>query len=95
MNLFNLTSEMQKIESMCTDDSVDEEMIKDTLESLNFEFEDKVDSYSRLIKQLENDADAIQGRIEELEEKSKRVKNLIKHLNQNLINSFETLDKKK
>lgn len=94
MNLYKLSNEMLKIESMITDDSIDEEMIKDTLESLNFEFEDKVDGYSKLIKQLENDADAIQGRIEELEEKLKRVKNLIKHLNQNLINSFETLDKK-
>lgn len=94
MNLFNLTNEMIKIETMITDDSVDEEMIKDTLESLNYAFEEKVDNYSRLIKQLEDDSMALENRIDEIQAKYKRTQNIIKHLKENLINSMTALDKK-
>mgnify|MGYP003317855141 CR=1 FL=1 len=94
MNLYELKNEMIRLESMITDDSVDEEMIKDTLESLNYAFEEKVDNYSRLIKQLEDDSMALENRIDEIQAKYKRTQNIIKHLKDNLINSMTELDKK-
>lgn len=94
MNLYQMTNEMIKIETMITDELVDEEMIRDTLESLNFEFEDKVDNYSKLIRQLEDDSIALENRIDEIQAKYKRTQNIIKHLKDNLINSMTALDKK-
>lgn len=93
MNLWNLTEEYIRITNMTDDDSIDEQTIKDTLELLNYEIEEKADNYSRLIAQLESDCDTLDNYITKAKTKKDKKSKIIKYLKDNLLMSMQQLNK--
>ena len=58
-NLYQITSDWEKVYVMLYDEETDEKMIRDTLESIEGEFEDKADNYAKIIRELLGDAEKI------------------------------------
>ena len=52
-NLYELTNNYETLLNMLYDEDADEEMILDTLESIEGEIEDKADGYAKIIRELE------------------------------------------
>ena len=50
-NLYQLTNNYETVLNMLYDEDVDEQMILDTLESIEGEIEDKADGYAKIIKE--------------------------------------------
>lgn len=94
MNLYELTNEYINIQNMTDDPEIDEQMILDTLESIECEIEEKADNYTRLIKQLESDNLTLEKYIDSATTKKKRKENLIKSLKERLLFAMNLIDKK-
>ena len=58
-NIYELTGQFLQLLDMLEDEEVDEQVIMDTLESVEYEIEDKADGYAKIIKALEADAISI------------------------------------
>ena len=52
--LYELTGEFLQLMDMLEDEECDEQCIMDTLESIEYEIEDKADGYAKIIKSLES-----------------------------------------
>ena len=52
MRLYELTGQFLELLDMLEDEEVDEQVIMDTLESVEYEIEDKADGYAKIIKAL-------------------------------------------
>lgn len=95
MKLYELTEEFLQVLNMLEDEDVDEQIIQDTLESIESEIEDKADGYAKIIKTLEADVDGIQKENDRLTARKKTYENRIKWLKQNLEMCMRTTGKKK
>ena len=49
-NIYELTGQFLQLLDMLEDEEVDEQVIMDTLESVEYEIEDKADGYAKIIK---------------------------------------------
>ena len=56
MTLYELTEEFRQLLDMAEEGELEEQALKDTLEAVGAEIEDKADGYARVIKQLEAEA---------------------------------------
>ena len=68
--LYELTEQYAAVAELMDDESVDEQVIADTLESIDGEIEDKADNYARMIRNMLSDAEAI--KVEEYRLSSRR-----------------------
>ena len=93
--LYELTGQFLEVMNMLEDDEIDEQCIIDTLESLEYEIEDKADNYAKIIKSLESDVNGISDEVKRLSERKKTYENRIKWLKQNLEMCMRTIGKKK
>ena len=71
--LYELTEEFKELLFLAEAEDLDEQTIKDTLESLNFELEDKADGYGKVIRELEGQVDIIESEIERLDNKARSI----------------------
>lgn len=94
-NLYQLTNNYETVLNMIYDEDVDEEMILDTLESIEGEIEDKADGYAKIIKELEAKRDARKIEAKRLTDSAKGFENRINTLKQNLFNSMKQTGKTK
>ncbi|MBQ9657681.1 MAG: siphovirus Gp157 family protein [Clostridia bacterium] len=93
--LYELTNNYEQVLSMIYDEDVDEQMILDTLESIEGEIEDKADGYAKIIKELEALRDARKVEAKRLTESAATFDNRIKGLKQNLFNAMKQTGKTK
>lgn len=84
MTLYELTTELQTLMEMLEDPELDEQAVKDTMEGVEGEYDDKVDSWLRVVKSLEAEGKAIreeekrlQGRRIAIENNTKRMKEFV------------------
>lgn len=82
--LYELTGAFLEVLSMLEDEECDEQCIMDTLESIEYEIEDKADGYAKIIKSLESDIAGMSKEIERLDSRKTTYNNRIKWLKQNL-----------
>ena len=94
-NIYELTGQFLQLLDMLEDEEVDEQVIMDTLESVEYEIEDKADGYAKTIKALEADVDGIQKENDRLTSRKKTYENRIKWLKQNLEMCMRATGKKK
>lgn len=85
MNIYEITNELLELQEMLCDPEIDEQVLQDTLESVSFDFEQKAESYAKIIKNLDADAEAYKREIDRLIEKRnstlrgvERLKNTLK-----------------
>ena len=94
-NLYQLTNNYETVLNMIYDEEIDEEMILDTLESIEGEIEDKADGYAKIIKELEAKRDARKLEAKRLTDSAKGFENRINTLKLNLFNSMKQTGKTK
>lgn len=92
--LYELTGEYLELLNMAQEED-DEEVIKDTLEAIGGEIEDKADGYAVVIKELEADTDKIDKEIKRLQEKKKTINNNIGRIKFSLENAMKITGKVK
>lgn len=83
-SLYELKSEYLQLKEMLEDDSIDEQVILDTMEGIDYEIEIKADNYAKIIKELEGEAETIKKEISRLDDKYSRIKDNVKRLKDNL-----------
>ena len=57
--LYELTGEFLQLMNMLEDEDCDEQCIMDTLESVEYEIEDKADGYAKIISYIRNTVDRL------------------------------------
>lgn len=77
MTLYDLNIQMQTILEMAEDGDLDPQLIADTLEGVEGEIEDKLDSYGVVMNELQMDVTKIDQEIKRLTEKKRLINNNI------------------
>lgn len=93
--LYELTGDYEAILNMLYDGETDEEVILDTLESIEGEIEDKADNYAKLIKSLKADADKIKEEEQRLYARRKTLENKASVLKDRLEENLRFIGKTK
>lgn len=57
-SLYELTQDMMTLQDMLTDPEMDEQAVKDTLEGIQFEFDQKAEGYCMVLRNIEADLEA-------------------------------------
>lgn len=94
MTLYELTDNyLQLLELM--ENGTDEELIREAIENLDDQFEDKAESYAILILEMEAEAEKCQKEIERLTKRMKNATNSIEHMKNSLTTSMLAIKKTK
>lgn len=93
--LYEITGEFLELLNMLEDDEVDEQLIMDTLEGIECEFESKADNIAKFIRSLESKIDAVEKEVERLNNRKKVFENKIKSMKQYLYSSMKVTGKTK
>lgn len=94
MNLYELTEQWEAVLAMA-EDGVDPVAIKDTLEAIGGEIEEKADGYAKVIRQLEGQAEMAKFEKDRLSQKETTCRNAAKDLKRRLEEAMVQTDKKK
>ena len=94
-SLYQLNENWQQVASMLYDEDADEQMVLDTLESIEGEIEDKADGYAKIIKELESKQNARKEEAKRLTESARVFENRVKTLKNNLSNTLKLIGKTK
>lgn len=93
--LYELTDQFVKVSELLQSGDYDEQVLNDTLESIQVSLEDKVDGYVAVIKNFEAENIAIDQEVKRLQERKKVNVNGINRLKENLMYSLEQTGQKK
>lgn len=93
--LYEIVGAFKELLEMASEENMDQKLISDTLEGVEFEFEEKADGYAKVVKMLEGDLEAIDKEIKRLTEKKNTIKNNISGIKKNLENAMITTGKTK
>lgn len=91
MKLYEIKEEFLRLADM----DLDEQTLKDTLESLEFDLEEKIDSVACFIKSLEAEETALKNEVDNLLVRAKNKAKKADSLKQYLFNTLKQLDKPK
>ena len=95
MRLYDLTDQYEDIINLLYDGETDEQTIMDTLESIEGEIEDKADSYAKIIKTMEAEAQAIKFEEDRLHSRRMTLENRARWLKHTLQANLEFIGKTK
>lgn len=95
MKLYELTEQWEDVFNMMEDGETDEQVIFDTLESIEGEIEDKADNYAKMIRNLQASVDVLKAEEERLYQRRKSTENHIQRLKDNLQANLEFIGKTK
>lgn len=73
MKLYEITEDFERLREMALDPDVDPEAIRDTMEAIEADFEDKADGYAKAIRMLETDEDGLDAEIKRLQARKSAV----------------------
>lgn len=93
--LYELTGEYLEVLDMMEDDSIEEKVIKDTLDSIAGEIEDKADNIAKAIKSLKAEAEIIERESKRLTGRKKMLLNNAARLKRYLEQSMIATNKRK
>lgn len=91
--LYELTGQYLALMEMA--EEADPDILRDTLEALDGEIEEKADNCAKVIKNLEGKEDALDKEIARLQDRKRSVNNSIKSIKGNLERAMITTGKKK
>lgn len=95
MKLYELTEQWDAVFNMMEDGETEEQVIFDTLESIEGEIEDKADNYAKMIWSLQANVDVLKAEEERLYQRRKSAENHIQRLKDNLQANLEFIGKTK
>lgn len=93
--LYEITGQFKELMEMADECNLTQKDIKDTLEGIEYELEEKADAYAKVIRSLEEDVKAIDSEAKRLLEKKKTILNNIKAMKSSLESSMIEIGKKK
>lgn len=91
LKLYEISGVFNQVYEMILDDDADIEMIADTLESIEFDRDKKVENTASFIKSLEADTDILKAEIDRLATKKRIKENKIDGLKKYLKGQFEVM----
>ena len=94
-SLYDITGRALALMEMASYGDVEEEVIKDTWEGLEGEFDAKVEVYCKVIRNIDGDVKALKEEIDRLTEKKKAMENTITRMKETLYQSMKALGKEK
>lgn len=86
--LYDITGDLLTLQSML-EDTVDDQILLDTLEGVQGEYEIKLGSYCKIIKNLEADMEALKNEAKRLTDKRKVLENNIDRLKKVMFDSMK------
>ena len=95
MKLYEITGEILELLTMAEDLELDQKMIQDTMEGLDFEFEEKAEAYAKIIKTLEMDITGLDTEIQRMIKRKATIKNNIDRLKRSLEGAMIATGKRK
>lgn len=95
MKLYEITGEILELLTMAEDLELDQKMIRDTMEGLDFEFEEKAEAYAKVVKTLEMDIAGLDEEIQRMTKKKATIKNNIDRLKRSLEGAMIATGKRK
>ena len=93
--LYELTDQYQSIMNMLYDGETDEQLIMDTLESIDGEIEDKADNYAKIIRMMLADAEILKDEETRLYARRKSLEMRAQRMKDNLQANLEFIGKTK
>lgn len=84
MTLYEITGQFKQLLDLASEEDIDQQIINDTLEGVDYEFEEKADAYAKIIRELDGNIDTIDKEIKRLTDKKNTVKNNIVGIKYNL-----------
>lgn len=86
--LYEITGDLLTLQEML-EDSVDDQVLADTLEAVQGEYELKLESYCKVIKNLEADMEALKNEAKRLTDKRKTLENNVDRLKKAMFDSMK------
>lgn len=93
--LYEIKGQFKELMEMADECNLTQDDIKDTLEGLDYELEEKADAYAKVIRTLECDVDSVDAEIKRLTDKKRRIQNNISSMKRSLESTMIELGKKK
>ena len=93
--LYELTDQYQSIMDMLYDRETDEQLVMDTLESIDGEIEDKADNYAKIMNMMMADAEILKNEEGRLYARRKSLENRVQRMKDNLQANLEFIGKTK
>lgn len=88
-SLYEVTGNILALQELLESPLDDEDILKDTLEAVQGEYEAKIEAYCKVIKNIEADAEAIKAEIKRLTEKRKTLENNVDRLKKAMFDSMK------
>ena len=88
MTLYELTGQILELQELMEDDVYEPELINDTMESVMYDFQNKVDDYVKLIKNIEAQVSAIDEEAKRLKARQDKMKNKVNMLKYKLVTAM-------
>ena len=88
-SLYEVTGNILALQEMLESPLDDEDVLKDTLEGVQGEYEIKLESYCKVIKNLEADMDALKAEAKRLTDKRKVLENNVDRLKKAMFDSMK------
>lgn len=92
-SLYELVGEFKQLQSLAEEMEVNDQIIADTLEGIDFEIEEKADAYAKIIRMLEGDVVTLKSEIDRLNGRKKVVENNVTNLKKSLESAMRVCDK--
>lgn len=87
--LYELTSDILELQDMLENELDDEQMLLDTLEGVQWEYEFKLEQYAKVIRNLEADVNAIKTEVKRLTDKRRVLEGNIDRLKKYMFDSMK------
>ena len=89
MKLYELTADVMTLQEMLENEVEEEQMLLDTLEGVQYEYEYKLEQYAKVIRNLEADANAYKLEANRLNERRRVIENNIDRLKNHMFESMK------
>ena len=84
MTLYEMTDNYKAVLEMAQNPDIDEQAIKDTLETIQGDIKEKADGYAKVIKELDGETDKLTAEIKRLTDRKNTIQNNIAYMKQSL-----------
>lgn len=93
--LYDISEDYMALDDMLYDPEMDEQTIRDTMEAIFGEFQDKAENYAKIILGMEADKEALKAEEKRLNARRTSIENRQKLMKQTLMENMQAIGKKK
>lgn len=91
--LYDITGRALALMQMADDEDIEPEVFKDTLDGIEGEFDDKIETYCKVIKNIEADAKAVAEELKRLQSKKKHLENTVSRMKETILEAMRLTGK--